>query len=421
MDRFMPQRQQTNPILLRDGKTSRLQRVPFSDPGFNEDWLQQLLFDNPSLLPIGDLEIAFSSAIPVARELSTSAGPIDLVLINEDGLLTVVETKLWRNPEARRKVIAQIVDYAKEMARWSYEELVAAVKVARPDVQQDDPLLALVSEHSDAFDESTFIDSVSRNLQRGRFLLLIVGDGIQEGVEHLTEFLQQTPQLGFTLGLAEIAIYRTGADDCELFIQPSILARTQEVVRAIVEIRSELPVEAVKVTLPDQKCETEKKTRQPISEELFFQELSEHAPDSTELARWVLDHVAEYGLSIKWGGAGPLVQYLDGESGEFFTFGQLNRNGNLESLWSLPYRCGVLALTDDIWKDYWHGLLPIIPGSQIVEFTNAKGQSYLELVYGETPRPSDKPPFGLLADRRDEWLALIGETVDNIRDELLAQ
>ncbi len=34
----------------------------------------------------------------------------------------LVEAKLWRNPEARRKVIGQILDYAKELSRWNYED-----------------------------------------------------------------------------------------------------------------------------------------------------------------------------------------------------------------------------------------------------------------------------------------------------------
>ena len=43
--------------------------------------------------------------------------------VNPLGLLILAEHKLWRNPQARREVIGQILDYAKEFASWSYEEL----------------------------------------------------------------------------------------------------------------------------------------------------------------------------------------------------------------------------------------------------------------------------------------------------------
>ena len=48
--------------------------------------------------------------------------------MNSKGYITLVETKLWRNPDARRSVVAQIIDYAKELADWTYEKFVEAIK-----------------------------------------------------------------------------------------------------------------------------------------------------------------------------------------------------------------------------------------------------------------------------------------------------
>ena len=39
------------------------------------------------------------------------------------GRIIILEAKLWRNPESKRKVIAQILDYASELTRWSFEDL----------------------------------------------------------------------------------------------------------------------------------------------------------------------------------------------------------------------------------------------------------------------------------------------------------
>jgi RecB family endonuclease NucS len=104
-----------------------LQQVPMDVPSesgaFTEDWLQDQLFQHPRLLPTEDIDPAYSQLIPVCRELNTPAGPIDMVYVTPQGRLVLTETKLWRNPEARRKVIAQILDYAKELAQWTYEDL----------------------------------------------------------------------------------------------------------------------------------------------------------------------------------------------------------------------------------------------------------------------------------------------------------
>lgn len=56
-------------------------------------------------------------------------------------------------------------------------------------------------------DEQRFHDALTANLRRGRFLLLIVGDGIREGVEAIAEYLQVHAGLHFSLGLVEMPIY----------------------------------------------------------------------------------------------------------------------------------------------------------------------------------------------------------------------
>ena len=37
---------------------------------------------------------------------------LDNLIMTNRGQLALVEVKLWRNPEARRKVVAQALDYA---------------------------------------------------------------------------------------------------------------------------------------------------------------------------------------------------------------------------------------------------------------------------------------------------------------------
>ena len=93
-----------------DGSTLNAQRLPLGETaGHDEAWLRDQLFDNPQCLPVNDLDPSFGPLIPLCRELRTEAGPVDIAYINQHGLLTLVECKLWRNPEARRKVVAQVI------------------------------------------------------------------------------------------------------------------------------------------------------------------------------------------------------------------------------------------------------------------------------------------------------------------------
>jgi hypothetical protein len=89
-------------------------------------------------------------------------GAADLLLVNRGGFVTLVEAKLWRNPEAKYQAVAQVVKYASDMARWTYSNLVDAVRRVRKDLKSDDPILEIVkSGEEEDFDTRAFIDSVS--------------------------------------------------------------------------------------------------------------------------------------------------------------------------------------------------------------------------------------------------------------------
>ena len=210
-----------------------LQRLPLgasaAQGGVDEAFLQDLLFRFPETLPTDAIDAAYAGAVPVCRELSTQAGYVDALYMNRLGRLTLAEFKLWRNPQARREVIGQILDYAKELASWGYEDLQR--EVSRTLKRTGNVLYELVREQ--APDEAAFVDRVTRHLKRGEFLLLIVGDGIREDVEHIVDFVQRHSGLHFNLALVEAALYRDRAG--HIIVQPRVLARTEIVRRDIVE------------------------------------------------------------------------------------------------------------------------------------------------------------------------------------------
>ncbi len=115
----MSERQYGTPLILTADQSpaQRLHQIPFGTPPFREERLQQLLAEHPELIPIGEIEPAFSPLVFLGREVPTPAGSLDVLYAPPSGYLTLVETKLWDKPEARRQVVAQIIDYATEIAR----------------------------------------------------------------------------------------------------------------------------------------------------------------------------------------------------------------------------------------------------------------------------------------------------------------
>ena len=301
----MKDRQFVTPVLVRDGEATPLRRIPLDERTFDELALQDLLFAHPTLIPVGDIEPLFAGLRPLARELPVGGGFLDLIFMNEEGYLTLVETKLWRNPEARRTVVAQIIDYASHLSTWTYDELRQAVLASRNSdaVTSSDPLVDLASDGDDDMDERAFVDRMNRNLRLGRFVLLIVGDGIHEGVERMADFLNQTPQLQFTLGLVEMGLYALDdkAQSADFFVQPRIVARTREVTRAVVEIKTTVQPDEIHVSVASAQPAAQS-GRTKITESAFLEQLSESSsPEVVRFAQWVLEQAPAHDLTINVG------------------------------------------------------------------------------------------------------------------------
>lgn len=200
--------------------------------GLSEANIQEFVHRHPSCLPIAEIDPLFVNAVPICRELVTPAGNIDNLLITPSGLPVLVECKLWRNPEGRREVIGQILDYSKELTKWSASDLQREAN--RRLGTKGNVLLDLVCGAGFEVEEISFNDALTLNLRRGRFLLLIVGDGIREGVETISEYLQAHAGLHFTLGLVEMPIY--ASPDGSKVVAPRVLARTQTILRTVIAI-----------------------------------------------------------------------------------------------------------------------------------------------------------------------------------------
>lgn len=227
-------RQHATPLIISSDGREIASVVPLAlgvgGHGIPESAIQEMVHRHPSCLPIAEIDPLFMNPIPICRELSTPAGPIDNLLMTSAGLPVLVECKLWRNPEGRREVVGQILDYSKELMRWTASDLQR--EVGRRLNQRGNAILNLIRAAGHDVDEIAFNDALTHNLRRGRFLLLIVGDGIREGVEAIAEYLQSHAGMHFSFGLVEMPVY--AASDGSRLVVPRVLARTHSIVRTVV-------------------------------------------------------------------------------------------------------------------------------------------------------------------------------------------
>lgn len=68
------------PVIVSDDNVEALERVSLQlsseHAGYNEDWVQDLVFRHPGCLPVAEIDATCSRLTPICRELNTPAGPI---------------------------------------------------------------------------------------------------------------------------------------------------------------------------------------------------------------------------------------------------------------------------------------------------------------------------------------------------------
>ena len=265
----VPKKAAGTPVLIGTaGANVRLEKLTLSSGAYNEAWLQQLVFNHPEILPIGDFEPGFGELCAVAREVPCAHGFIDNLYITGTGDLVLAECKLWRNPQARREVVAQALDYVAALTQLSYDAFESACSKGQG--MSGMSLYDVVAARPDALAEQDFVDAVARNLRSGRMVVLVLGDGIRSETEALAELLQSHAGAHFTFALVEFASWHNSQTG-EIIVLPSTLARTAMITRGIVTI--EQGIASIKPVAASPRIQPT-----TISEELYFEALDQKHP-----------------------------------------------------------------------------------------------------------------------------------------------
>ena len=180
-------------VLLIDGsKVTPLNKTEFTGEGKLQDYLEEY----PTLIPLADIVEGASDLICIGREVSAGSGSIDLLCIDQDGLLTVVETKLRRNREARREVIGQIIEYASYVSQWTADNVYRianeyfAKSIRVPQNYKGKTLETIMQEIVGGdFLSEDLRAKIGQNLGDGRIRLIIAVDELIEPLRATVTFL----------------------------------------------------------------------------------------------------------------------------------------------------------------------------------------------------------------------------------------
>jgi hypothetical protein len=280
----------SKPFVIKPNMTGQaLVPIRPDEKRFSETWLQQVLQSYPQILPVDEIEPVFWPLVPIGREIGTSVGPIDNLFVSRAGYLVVVETKLWRNSQAKREVFAQAIDYASELAGWSFEQLDAECHR-----RNKKGVIQLIESFFDSDpEELPTEDSIAQNLRLGRFLILVVSDHIHNSLINMLKFVNRYPHLATNVGLIELHCYLAPDHQNEIIVVPSIIARTEIVERSIVQVNI-VPDLKHQISVEQIKTPSENRDGGPLSEDEFWKNLKQKSLASIEKAKRILDHFGKY-------------------------------------------------------------------------------------------------------------------------------
>lgn len=286
-------------LINEDSSGEEFQPIEEQDSAFDESWLQELIRKHPKILPCGEIEHIFYPLMPIGFEVSCEAGSIDNLFIARNGYLVLVETKLWKNPQAKREVIAQAIDYACSISKWNYGKLDEVVKDYTKKYEKTElNLIDWVENQSGQVEggRAFFEEMVIKNLRLGRFLVLIVGDRIRPSVIEMVSHINKYPHLATNVALVELHCYHwIGQKEAwPILVIPNIIAQTEVIERSIVQVTVNQDGTYQVDARQEKKQEKDKERRRlMLTEESFWEILKRNAPDSYENIRSLIDKYQE--------------------------------------------------------------------------------------------------------------------------------
>ena len=269
------------------------ERCTAEDLGLKESWFRDAIFASPELVigPCRAAGLTDDDWYPWRKEFETDVGPIDVLLLSSQGRLALVETKLASNPELRRKVLAQALDYLAHLPS---------------EFQDSMPELPMDANGKPVADP----DDIRESIAQGDVLLIIASDQCDPRVAKLSRsLLADNLVKHWDLALVDLALYRpSGASrgNCLIVshLRSLVESEPRQVVRVVVQGESpRTRVEVQRITRDETAS-----GRQKWDEQRFFESLEtgtvspavrKLAFDLRELASRFRDSV-----TLEWGTSG---------------------------------------------------------------------------------------------------------------------
>lgn len=174
-----------------------------SQPFPDEATLQQLVAENPQLLPLAGSPRLFT----LGREVRLGTGYADVLAVEAPGRPVIIEVKLARNAEARRAIVSQVLAYAAFLHGYGVEALEQGPLHDSLAGYGSISEAVSVQDQEGAVDTAEFVPALQEHLDAGRFRLVLVLDAVSSELERIIAYLDSVTLQTLTIDLITINVY----------------------------------------------------------------------------------------------------------------------------------------------------------------------------------------------------------------------
>ena len=264
-------------LLNKDGSLEEMNQEDYS----SEEYLQTLLENYPNLLAGEQINetnprkwIVISREFPVpGDDFSGGRWSLDHLLLDQEGIPTLVEVKRSSDTRIRREVVGQMLDYAANAISFWKVETIRLRYESKFGNDSEQAKIDMDSKFENPVEYEDYWEKVDNHLKTGRIRLLFVADEIPSELKQIVEFLNQQMNPAEVLAI-EIKQY-TGQEQ-STFV-PRVIGQSLKTVSA-------------------------KQSKKQWDESLFLDEISsKYGAEIIEVVNKLLKWGKDQNLRIWWG------------------------------------------------------------------------------------------------------------------------
>lgn len=288
-------------------------------PARSEQELQDILLNNPQLIPTKDLGLD-DELLVVGRETVLASGRIDLLCLSKSGELVIVEFKTGpQNPDFRH-ALAQVIDYGSDLWKLSdwteFDQGVVHRYLNGPHV---DPLYKACNDLREAATQTWGLDQdrwdvligrLDQVLSKGDFHFVVAAQRFTDAMKGCVEYLNETTRAGRYFLVEVIRLDGSGQTAYAAQVTQKPTART-----------SAGGNQASKA-----------------SEAAFLEKIND--PDYHEAMSELFANVSALGLSVAWGSKGASIRLKSPDRDEPISVGWVFLEGD-QWTWAKHVTLGV--------------------------------------------------------------------------------